>query len=101
MGIIEATRGTRANDLEDALFLLAENGSVVVGGFAVNQPQTWSFSETLTGDADGLEDLSVNPPDIYGFGHKSYYEHIARCIESSSRHLPCKVAYPSPYVILG
>jgi UDP-N-acetyl-2-amino-2-deoxyglucuronate dehydrogenase len=40
----------------------------------------WNFAEPRPEDQDVLRDFSVNPPDVYGFGHLSYYEHVVDCI---------------------
>ncbi|MDL2207843.1 Gfo/Idh/MocA family oxidoreductase [Desulfovibrio sp. OttesenSCG-928-M16] len=87
LGIIEATTATRPRDLEGSLSILGALGSVVIGGFAVNKLETWNFSETLPGDERVLTEYSVNPPDVYGFGHKSYYEHVVRCLEEGGSQL--------------
>lgn len=87
LGIIEATTATRPNDLEGSLSILGSGGSVVIGGFAVNQMQTWRFEEELPGDSDVLERCSVNPPTVYGFGHHAYYQHVVDCIRNNGRAL--------------
>lgn len=87
LGIIEATTATRPKDLEGSLSLLGERGSVVIGGFAVNQLETWNFDPVLPEDASVIEQFSVNPPDVYGFGHRSYYEHVVKCLESGGQQL--------------
>jgi len=87
LGVIEATTATRPKDLEGSLSILGENGSVVIGGFAVNQLQTWNFTSEEPGDAEVLEKFSVNPPDVYGFGHRSYYEHVVQCLSEQSAQL--------------
>lgn len=87
LGIVEATGGTRPKDLEGSLSILGEGGSVVIGGFAVNELQTWNFEEKLVGDDDVIEKYSVNPPNVYGFGHQAFYEHVVHCIDSDSPHL--------------
>lgn len=87
LGIIEATTATRPKDLEGSLSILGEGGSVEIGGFAVNQMKTWSFVEKLAGDDEVLANYSVNPPDVYGFGHKTYYEHVVDCIANNKQHL--------------
>lgn len=87
LGIIEATTATRPTDLEGSLSLLGKKGSVVIGGFAVNKMETWNFAEPAPGDDTVLREYSVNPPDVYGFGHKSYYEHIISCVEQGTRQL--------------
>ena len=27
-----------------------------------------------------IEKYSVNPPNVYGFGHQAYYEHVVDCL---------------------
>jgi predicted dehydrogenase len=80
LGIIEATTATRPCDLEGSISILGAKGSVVIGGFAVNQMQSWAFEEDQDGDNEVLEKYSVNPPNVYGFGHQAYYEHVVDCI---------------------
>lgn len=87
LGIIEATTATRPKDLEGSISILGERGSVVIGGFAVNQMQSWNFENEMPGDDEVLEKYSVNPPNVYGFGHQAYYEHVVDCIKNDSRHL--------------
>lgn len=87
LGIIEATTATRPIDLEGSISILGEKGTVVIGGFAVNEMHTWEFAEEAPGDEEVLDKYSVNPPDVYGFGHKSYYDHVVRCLTDSGPNL--------------
>ncbi len=87
LGIIEATTAARPINLEGSISVLGERGTVVIGGFAVNEMQTWAFEEKQEGDDEVLEKYSVNPPNVYGFGHQAYYEHVVECIENERRHL--------------
>ncbi len=87
LGIIEATTATRPRDLEGSISILGERGSVEIGGFAVNKLKTWEFSQSLPEDGDVMSKYSENPPDVYGFGHKAYYEHVVDCIEHNKHHL--------------
>lgn len=87
LGIIEATTAVRPKDLEGSISILGETGTVVIGGFAVNKMETWNFAETLPGDDEVLEKYSVNPPNVYGFGHQAYYEHVVECINNGKQHL--------------
>lgn len=87
LGIIEATTATRPKDLEGSISILGEGGTVEIGGFAVNKMNTWSFVNKHTGDDDVMEQYSVNPPSVYGFGHQAYYEHVVDCITNNKQHL--------------
>ena len=79
--VIEATTATRPKDLEGSISILGEKGTVEIGGFAVNQMKVWNFVDERPGDEDILTKYSVNPPDVYGYGHYEYYKHVAQCIE--------------------
>jgi len=87
LGIIEATTATRPTNLEGSISILGENGTVVIGGVAVNEMQTWVFEDEQEGDSVVLEEFSVNPPNVYGFGHQAYYEHVVDCVVNESANL--------------
>lgn len=87
LGLIEATNATRPRDLEGSLSILGEGGSVVIGGFAVNKMVTWEFAEPQADDDRVLEEFSVNPPNVYGYGHQAYYEHVVDCLRNDSAAL--------------
>ncbi|PDT83356.1 oxidoreductase [Bradyrhizobium sp. Y36] len=80
LGIIEATTAVRPSDLEGSLSILGEKGTVEVGGFAMNQIRHWRFVDELPSDREVIEKFSVNPPNVYGFGHQAYYQHVVECV---------------------
>jgi predicted dehydrogenase len=87
LGAIEATTATRPQDLEGSLSILGETGAVEIGGFAVNQIKTWNFADPLPEDHEVLEKYSVNPPNVYGYGHQAYYEHVVHSIQNNTQQL--------------
>lgn len=87
LGVIEATTAVRPKDLEGSISVLGEKGAVEIGGFAVNEMKIWNFVEPEDGDHEVLAKYSVNPPNVYGFGHQAYYEHVVDCITNNARHL--------------
>jgi len=87
LGIIEATTAVRPKDLEGSISLLGEKGTVEIGGFAVNQMKVWSFTEEHEGDVDVMDKYSVNPPNVYGYGHQAYYEHVVESILNNTKQL--------------
>ncbi len=80
LGIIEATTAARPTDLEGSLSILGEKGMVEIAGFAVNQIRHWRFVDEQPSDRDVIEKFSVNPPNVYGFGHQAYYQHVVDCL---------------------
>jgi len=80
LGIVEATGATRPRDLEGSLSVLGGGGAIEIGGFAVNKIRHWQFVTPDPADAEVMERFSVNPPNVYGFGHQAYYEHVVDCL---------------------
>ena len=63
LGVIEATTAVRPKDLEGSISILGESGTVVIGGFAVNEMTEWNFSDHLPDDDQVKKKYSVNPPN--------------------------------------
>ena len=38
------------------------------------------MSTSLPSDKEVVEKFSVNPPNVYGFGHQAYYQHVVDCL---------------------
>ncbi len=87
LGVIEATTAARPVDLEGSISILGERGTVEIGGFAVNEMKTWRFTTPEPGDDAVLKEFSVNPPNVYGFGHQAYYEHVVHSITHGAQQL--------------
>ncbi len=87
IGVIEATTAIRPKDLEGSLSVLGERGSVEIGGFAVNKMLHWNFQEGEKDDEEVMKKYSVNPPNVYGFGHQAYYDHVVDCITNNKEQL--------------
>lgn len=72
MGSINVTMLTYPKNLEGSITIIGENGTVRIGGVAVNKIEHWEFKDY--DDDDKLVELSAyNPPNVYGFGHTGYY----------------------------
>ncbi len=83
LGIIEATTATRPKNIEGSLSLLGEKGMVEIGGFAVNEIVHWEFSSDEPEITASRTD-NETPPDVYGFGHRAYLEHVVECLNRNS-----------------
>ncbi len=87
LGIIEATTAVRPKDLEGSISILGEKGTVEIGGFAVNEIVHWNFVEKEIQDDEVKEKFSVNPPNVYGFGHLEYYNDVINSILNNTKSL--------------
>lgn len=75
MGTLNVTMLTYPMNLEGSITILGEKGSVRIGGVAVNEIQTWNFSEPHEDD-EKFKDVSYETTSVYGFGHPLYYDNI-------------------------
>ena len=84
LGVIEATTATRPVDLEGSISILGSNGTIEIGGFAVNQIKVWNI---VGNEFKNVKDLNENPKDVYGFGHIKYYKHVVDVIRKNKKML--------------
>ena len=76
LGCIEASTAIRPENLEGSISVLGQEGSVEIGGFAVNEVKVWKFSSKRKIDSKIKKISNENPPNVYGFGHKKFYENV-------------------------
>ena len=75
LGSMAVTMLTYPKNLEGSITILGENGSVKVGGVAVNRIETWDFADKR--DYDQLiQDANYETTSVYGFGHPLFYKNI-------------------------
>lgn len=87
LGLVEATTATRPVDLEGSLSIMGEKGTVEIGGFAANEIRTWRFEEKLPQDEEVVTRFRENPPNVYGFGHIAYLEHVIDAVMNGAPSL--------------
>jgi predicted dehydrogenase len=82
LGVVEATTAARPGNLEGSLSILGENGTVEVGGFALNEMTVWRFADSRPEDETILGEYRTNPPDVYGFGHHALLREVVDSIRT-------------------
>lgn len=75
LGSMAVTMLTYPKNLEGSITILGENGTVRVGGVAVNDIQTWEFSDQKDYD-DEVKAANYETTSVYGFGHPLYYRNV-------------------------
>lgn len=81
-GLIEGTTNVCPQNMEETLCLFGEQGTVKIGGVAVNEIQHWQFAkggETL----EQARRHSSFPADIYGSGHQALYWDMVQAVEQN------------------
>jgi predicted dehydrogenase len=86
LGVLEATTATRPKDLEGSLSILGEKGTVVIGGFFMNELETWSFDHKQPGDDEVLEKYGKNPQAV-GYNLGEYLRDVIASIQTKKAAL--------------
>ena len=83
LGVIEVTMLTYPKNLEGSITLIGETGTVKIGGTAVNKVEHWQFA-SYDNDDKLIDEASTNPPNVYGFGHETYYRNVVAVLRGES-----------------
>jgi predicted dehydrogenase len=80
LGIVEAMTAARPRDFEASLSLMGENGTVILGGLALNKVDMWEFAVPHPEDTRVPELFSQEIPNAFGFGHDVLYNRVVNSI---------------------
>jgi len=84
MGTLNVTMLTYPKNFEGSITILGENGTIRVGGVAVNEIQHWDFADDWT-EADAIEKASYVTSSVYGFGHPLYYDNVLKTLQGQEK----------------
>ena len=79
MGTLNVTMLTYPKNYEGSITILGEKGTVRIGGMAVNEIQTWEFSEPKPEDKK-VKEASYETTSVYGFGHPLYFDNVIKTL---------------------
>ncbi len=79
MGSVNVTMLTHPKNFEGSITILGEQGTVRVGGVAVNKIEHWDFAQPHAMD-QGLDGASYQTSSVYGQGHPLYYDNVIRTL---------------------
>jgi UDP-N-acetyl-2-amino-2-deoxyglucuronate dehydrogenase len=83
LGSINVTMLAHKQNFEGSLTILGENGTVRVGGVAVNEIQHWEFADKRPEDED-VDRASYETTSVYGFGHPLYYDNVIKTMRGEA-----------------
>ncbi len=83
LGTLNVTMLTYPRNLEGSITVLGEQGSVRVGGLAVNRIEEWRFAEPDSMDAE-VERASYQTTSVYGHGHLRYYDNVVEALRGKA-----------------
>lgn len=83
MGTLNVTMLAYPKNFEGSLTILGENGTVRIGGVAVNEIQHWEFADKQPVD-DEIKVASYATTSVYGFGHPLFYENVIEVLRGEA-----------------
>lgn len=75
LGVVEVTMNTFPKNWEGSITVMGENGSVKIGGIAVNKVEHWEFKE-YDDDDKLIETSFTDPTSVYGYGHLGFLQNV-------------------------
>jgi UDP-N-acetyl-2-amino-2-deoxyglucuronate dehydrogenase len=83
LGSMNVTMLTWPRNMEGSITILGEQGTVRIGGVAVNEIQHWEFAESHDDD-DKIAEASYTTASVYGFGHPLYYDNVIKVLRGEA-----------------
>lgn len=87
IGNIEGTVCVYPKNLEETLTILGENGTVVIGGLAINKILVWDFKDKRESLEQVQKEYDSEIKNVYGNGHSPLYKNFIDSIRSNSNPL--------------
>ncbi len=83
LGSVNVTMLAYPRNLEGSITILGENGTVRVGGVAVNEIQNWEFAKPEPED-EKVKAANYETTSVYGFGHPLYYDNVVKVLRGEA-----------------
>lgn len=83
IGLVEGSACVFPKNLEETLSIFGENGTVVIGGLAVNEMETWAFADDSVDDQE-YSNMKDDISNVYGNGHAELYSNVYDAIRNGA-----------------
>jgi len=83
LGSINVTMLAYPKNFEGSITVFGENGTVKVGGVAVNEIQHWEFADKDPEDVK-ITGASYETTSVYGLGHPLYYDNVVKVMRGEA-----------------
>lgn len=87
IGIVEGSACVYPKNLEETLSVFGKDGTVCIGGLAVNRIETWRFRDEKDDEAEILRQQAADPDSVYGFGHTPLFKDMIDAINNNREPL--------------
>ncbi len=79
LGAMNVSMLTYPQNLEGSITIIGENGTVQIGGIALNEIKTWRFKDETIDDVN-IKNANYQINSVYGDGHIGYYDNIIKTL---------------------
>lgn len=83
LGSLNVTMLTYPKNFEGSITILGQNGTVRIGGVALNEVQHWEFADVREEDRNAMQ-ASYQTGSVYGHGHTAYYENVIKVLRGEA-----------------
>jgi UDP-N-acetyl-2-amino-2-deoxyglucuronate dehydrogenase len=83
LGSMAVTMLTFPKNYEGSITIIGEEGTVRIGGVAVNQVEHWEFKDPHPDD-ERIKDASYQTTSVYGYGHPLYYHNVIQALRGEA-----------------
>jgi len=87
IGLVEGSACVYPKNLEETLSVFGQNGTVCIGGLAVNKIETWRFADSKDSEEEILNAQDDDPDTVYGFGHTPLFKDVISAINNGIQPL--------------
>jgi UDP-N-acetyl-2-amino-2-deoxyglucuronate dehydrogenase len=84
LGTVEVTMNIFPRNLEGSITVMGKNGTVKIGGIAVNKVEHWEFKD-YDDDDKLIQQCDTNPTSVYGFGHEGYLRNVVEVLQGKGK----------------
>lgn len=84
LGSVNVTMLTYRQNLEGSITILGQQGTVRIGGVAVNEIQVWDFLEKQEQD-NQIQSSNYTTSSVYGYGHSHYYKNVIQVLRGEAK----------------
>lgn len=86
IGSMAVSMLTYPKNFEGSIAIFGENGTVKLGGVAINKFEHWEFADNDPDD-EKVQNASYETTSVYGFGHPAYYENVIATLRGEAQPL--------------
>lgn len=83
IGLVEGSTCVYPENLKETLEIFGQKGTVCIGGLAVNNVETWRFTDNNKNEEDMMIGLKTSVSSVYGNGHSLLFKDMIDAVRNN------------------